>query len=155
MMQLSPHFALGEFLFSETAARMGREIIPTPAQQANITRLCTTLLEPIRVKLCLPMTVTSGLRPPWLNEAIGGSKTSAHMDGLAADVKVVGMTPRVFTRWVLNNYEEQGWPIDQAIFEFDSWTHLSVAATDKDPRHQFLTATSRNGATVYANGVLA
>ncbi len=152
MTQLSRHFALREFTSSETAARMGREIVPTPAQLANLTRLCTTLLEPIRMRLAYPIVVTSGLRPEWLNEAIGGSKTSAHMDGLAADIKVVGMTPRVFSRWVQNNFIEYGWPIDQCILEFESWTHLSIAEA---PRRQFLTATSVNGHTAYTTGILA
>lgn len=153
MTQLSPHFNLREFLASETAARMGREIVPTPQQLANLTRLCTTLLEPIRVKLCRPIVITSGLRPAWLNEAIGGSRTSAHMDGLAADIKVVGMSPAVFSQWVSNHFIEEGWPVDQCILEFDSWTHLSVVADGKQMRQQFLTARRVNGATLYSQGV--
>lgn len=152
-MQLSNHFHLREFLSSETAARLGRQIIPTADQLTNLTRLCTTLLEPIRVKLCLPIVITSGLRPAWLNEAIGGSKNSAHLDGLAADVKVVGMTPRVFARWVDNNRGEQLWQVDQCILEFDAWTHLCIAASGEQPRMQFLTATTMNRRTIYTNGV--
>lgn len=142
MTQLTPHFSLHEFLASETAARMGREIIPTPDQLKNITRLCETLLEPIRVKLGRSMVITSGLRPPWLNVMIGGSLKSAHMDGLAADVKIVGMSPQVFSRWVKSN----DFGLDQCIEEFGQWTHLSIAPA---PRNQFLVAKHVSGSTVY------
>lgn len=146
MTQLTANFFLREFLFSETAARLGREIIPTDEQLSNLTRLCETLLEPIRVRLSRPIVITSGLRPPWLNEAIGGSPRSAHMDGLAADVKVVGMSPSVFVRWVRNN----GFIVDQCIEEFGQWTHLSVAQAGAKPRGQFLIARKFNGKTVYS-----
>lgn len=151
MTQLSPHFELREFLASETAARMGKEITPTTEQAANLARLCISLLEPIRMKLGRPLVITSGLRPAWLNEAIGGSKTSAHMNGLAADIKVVGMTPAVFCRWIQMNAEAEDWKFDQCILEFDQWTHLSVA--DK-PRMQYLTARSDAGHVSYQNGIL-
>lgn len=145
MNQLSAHFYLEEFTASQTAARLGREIVPTPEQLSNLTRLCESLLEPIRVRLQRPIVITSGLRPPWLNELIGGSPRSAHMDGLAADVKVVGMSPSVFQRWVRN----QGFTLDQCIEEFGQWAHLSVAAAGATPRQQFLIARTVNGKTTY------
>lgn len=153
-MQLSPHFSLHEFLVSQTAARMGREILPTPEVVANLARLCTTLLEPLRVKLQRPLIITSGYRPEWLNVAIGGSKTSNHMQGFAADVKVVGMSPLTFSRWVQVWAEAEGWPIDQCILEFppNGWTHLGIA---EKPRRQYLTARSIDGRTAYINGLLA
>ncbi len=142
MTQLSPHFSLHEFLSSETAARMGREVVPSPDELKNLARLCETLLEPIRVKLARPMVITSGLRPAWLNVAIGGSPKSAHMDGLAADVKIVGMSPATFCRWVRDN----GFTVDQCIEEFGQWSHLSIAPA---PRNQYLTAKHVGGQTVY------
>jgi zinc D-Ala-D-Ala carboxypeptidase len=151
--KLSEHFSLHEFLASETAARMGRVITPTTQEVVNLTRLCQTLLEPIRARLGRPIVITSGLRPQWLNETIGGSKTSAHMRGFAADVKVVGMTPAVFCKWVQNNYEAEGWPVDQCILEFNQWTHLGIA---EEPRQQFLTATHLPGVgTKYWPGIIS
>ncbi len=129
---------------------MGRTIEPSSIELANITKLCTTLLEPIRVKLGRSIVITSGLRPPWLNAAVGGSGVSAHMKGLAADIKIVGMTPAVFSKWVQNNAVAEAWPVDQCILEFDSWTHLSIADA---PRGQYLTATKQGGTTVYREGV--
>ncbi len=149
--QLSPHFWLREFLSSETAARLGRTIEPTSIELDNIRKLCTTLLEPIRVKLGRTMVITSGLRPAWLNAAVGGSGISAHMKGFAADIKIVGMTPRIFSKWVAINAPLDGWPIDQCILEFDSWTHLSVAEA---PRHEYLTAVKQGATTVYKHGIV-
>lgn len=152
-MQLSPHFSLREFLVSQTAARMGRELVPPPEVIDNLRRLCVVLLEPIRVLLGRPMVITSGWRPDWLNVAIGGSKTSNHRFGLAADIEVVGMSPRVFALWVEHNAPAQGWPIDQCILEFppNGWTHLGIA---EKPRNQFLTAQTHAGRTVYVNGIV-
>jgi zinc D-Ala-D-Ala carboxypeptidase len=152
-MNLSPHFSLHEFTSSETAARLGRKIEPTPYELANLTKLCVSLLEPIRVKLARPIVITSGLRPLWLNEAIGGSRTSAHMRGMAADIKVVGMSPATFCKWVKENYQEQGWVFDQCILEFEQWTHIGIS--EVEPRFQFLTATHAAGGTKYWPGIIS
>lgn len=154
-MQLSQHFFLREFLTSQTAARMGRELVPPPEVIDNLRRLCGVLLEPIRVLLGRPIVVTSGWRPDWLNVAIGGSPTSNHMHGLAADIEVVGMAPPTFARWVEVNAPMQAWPIDQCILEFppNGWVHLGISAGK--PRNQFMTARSVAGKTVYVPGIHA
>lgn len=52
----------------------------------NIVFLIENLLDPIREKLGRPVRVTSGYRPPKLNKAVGGSSTSNHLTGCAADI---------------------------------------------------------------------
>lgn len=149
-MKLTEHFFLHEFLSSETAARLGEEIVATPEEVENITKLCKTLLEPIRVLLGRPIVILSGLRPLWLNLAVGGSVNSAHMKGFAADIKVVGMSPEVFCRWIQQRMDAEDWPIDQCILEFGQWTHLSIG---EKHRMQFLTAKRVGKSTVYSNGI--
>lgn len=149
-MQLSAHFHLREFTSSQTAARLGRDIVPNSSELANLQRLCQQVLEPIRVKLCRPIVITSGFRPGWLNEAIGGSTTSAHMTGNAADLKVVGMSPVTFCRWVQEHAKTECWPIDQCIQEFGQWTHIGTAMA---PRQQYLTAKFEAGKTIYLQGI--
>lgn len=151
-MILSAHFSLHEFTSSETAARMGRDIEVPPDVLANLQRLCQQVLEPIRVKLGKPIVITSGYRPGWLNAAIGGSKTSAHMTGNAADIKVMGMDPYGFCRWVESNQPKEGWPIDQCIQEFGQWAHIGTATA---PRYEYLTAVSMSGRTQYLRGIHA
>lgn len=54
----------------------------------NIVFLIENLLDPIREKLGKPIIVTSGYRPKKLNAAVGGSPTSNHLTGCAADIHV-------------------------------------------------------------------
>jgi hypothetical protein len=150
-MNLSPHFSLAEFCTSQIAARTGRVIEPTDSDIANLVRLCETVLEPLREALQRPIHISSGYRPLWLNQAIGGSSTSAHMEGRAADVEVPGMTPLEVCRRVAT----LGLPVDQCIFEFGQWTHLGVAKDGEAIRNQFWTAHVLNGRTVYSPGVNA
>lgn len=150
-MNLSAHFLLEEFLVSQTAARMGRKIEPADADLRNLTRLCVTILEPLRIDLRRSIHITSGLRPQWLNTAIGGSQTSAHMDGRAADIVVPGMTPREVCQRVL----DLQLPVDQAILEFGEWSHVGIARDGEAPRNQFLTARVLAGRTVYEKGLNA
>ena len=140
---LSPHFSLREMTFSEAAARMGREVEPTAEQMANAQHLCNALLEPIRQQLNRPMTILSGIRPQWLNDAVGGAPNSKHVLGLAADVVVQGMSPDNFCRWI----KLRGFVVDQVICEFGRWTHIGLSTTA--PRNQYLIATKVNGATKY------
>jgi len=156
MTSLSEHFDLAEFCSSQTAARMGRTIEPSPGELQNLTRLCVTVLEPLREALGRPIHISSGLRPLWLNQAIGGSSTSAHMDGRAADIEVPGMSPLEVCRKVV----ELNLPIDQVIHEFPNssgggWCHVGIAKSDERPRNQLRTARVVAGRTVYEIGVNA
>lgn len=152
-MNLSAHFALAEFCASQTAARLGRTIEPSESDIRNLTRLCVTVLEPLRIELRRSIYISSGLRPPWLNAAIGGSPTSAHMDGRAADIEVPGMTPLQVCEIV----RKLALPIDQCIHEFppNGWTHLGIAKEGARLRNEYLTARSVNGRTVYEEVIAA
>ena len=147
-MQLSEHFELAEFLVSETAARRGIANEPTPEIIENLRRLCQLVLEPLRVKLARPVVITSGYRSPALNRAIGGSPTSHHMQGRAADLIVPGITPLA----VCQAASQLKLPCVQIIHEFGRWAHLSVAASNE--RTQLLTAKLNQGKTVYEPGLV-
>ena len=147
-MKLSEHFELSEFLVSETAARQGIANEPTPEVIDNLRRLCESVLEPLRVKLGRPVVITSGYRSPALNRAVGGSPTSHHLQGRAADLIVPGMTPLVVCQAV----HQLRLPCAQIIHEFGRWTHLSVAISNE--RTQLLTAKLSQGKTVYEPGLV-
>lgn len=85
-MQLSEHFHLSEFVRSDTARGMGWDNIPPPEAVRKLHMLCLRVLEPVRQRVNCPIVVTSGYRSSRLNQAIGGSPTSSHIDGCAADI---------------------------------------------------------------------
>jgi zinc D-Ala-D-Ala carboxypeptidase len=148
---LSAHFTLDEFCRSQTAARSGRELIPTAEAISNLKRLCVLVLEPLRIVLGRPIVITSGYRPPWLNTLIGGAKNSAHLTGRAADIRAVGMSALTLARFI----ERQNLPADKVILEFDEWVHVQVSPTeDIAPRRQYLTASHVNGRTQYTEGLV-
>lgn len=148
-LQLSKNFWLREFLWSDAAVRMGRNIVPTDADIKNLQRLCHEVLQPIRDAIAKPMVITSGLRPPWLNTLIGGARNSEHISARAADFKVVGMTPYEATMVI----SKMDLPWNQLIHEFGSWTHISVAIAGTNPNREILTATRADTKTVYSSGV--
>jgi uncharacterized protein YcbK (DUF882 family) len=76
-----------------TLAELGGEAAPTEVQ-ATLYRLML-LLEDARA-ICggRPFHPTSGWRSPERNRAIGGSPTSQHPDGAAADLVVEGLPAR-------------------------------------------------------------
>ena len=147
-MQLSEHFELAEFLVSETATRRGIANEPTPEIIDNLRRLCELVLEPLRIKLARPVVITSGYRSLALNSAVGGSPTSHHMQGRAADLIVPGMTPLA----VCQAANQLKLPCVQIIHEFGRWAHLSVAASNEHT--QLLTAKLAQGKTIYEPGLV-
>jgi hypothetical protein len=150
-MLLSEHFELAEFLVSETAARRGIGNEPTPEVIENLRRLCQSVLEPLRVHLKRPVVITSGYRSPALNRAVGGSPTSHHMQGRAADLIVPGMTPLA----VCQTAHSLRLPCTQNIHEFGRWAHLAVGIpNDAHQRTQLLTAKLAQNKTVYEPGLV-
>ena len=85
-MQLSEHFHLSEFVRSDTAKAMGLRNVPPPEATRKLAMLCHRVLEPLRARLLAPIHISSGYRSPEVNAACGGSPTSQHMKGEAADI---------------------------------------------------------------------
>ena len=63
-----------------------------PGIQANLLSVANWL-EAARAILGVPLTITSGYRTADHNAQVGGSSTSDHVIGLAADFEARGLTP--------------------------------------------------------------
>lgn len=145
-MKLSAHFDLAEFTRSESAKRHGVSNQPTAEHMANIKVLCERVLEPIRMKFG-PINISSGYRSKVLNHYIGGSLSSQHCEGKAADIDMDDMpnaTNKEIFEYIKNNLE-----FDQLINEFNyQWVHVSYNAGKN--RKQVLDASKHNGRTIYS-----
>jgi hypothetical protein len=143
--QLSGNFYLDEFTRSETAARHGIDNSVGPTEPVFGD---TPVVQPMRDALG-PTHITSGYRSPVLNQLVGGSARSQHMNGEAADLVVTGHLPADVCRWLARS----GLPFDQVILEFWQWTHVSIAF-GRPPRGQVLTAyRDARGLTRYVGGI--
>lgn len=130
---LSEHFKLWEFVTSQTATRHGINNTPPEAVINRLRFLCEEILDPARQAVG-PLRISSGYRCPALNRAVGGSTTSAHMQGYAADVIPLAASKLEFAHWVRANCK-----FDQIILEYGtrsnpSWIHVSG---DPKGRRQF------------------
>lgn len=84
-MKLSPNFSLEEFAVSRGHPEL---VEPVPeAYEINVLVLVSAVLQPLRSWWGKPMRVISGYRSARLNRAVGGSKTSQHRTGSAADIE--------------------------------------------------------------------
>lgn len=133
MTRVSPHFTFAELTRTEHRDFLDEQADAPPAVRANLVRLCVDLLEPARA-IVGPLRVNSAYRCPGLNAAIGGSRGSRHMDGLAADVYPLTMPlHEAFTLLAQSSL-----PFDQIIFEFNRWIHIGGARHAHHARGQRL-----------------
>ena len=149
-MQLSKHFELAEFIRSSTAKRAGISNMPTDAHLENIKLLCEKILEPIRVHFARSIILSSGYRSSALNRAVGGSSSSQHCSGEAADIDMDGTN---VTNAQIFNYIKDNLEFDQLIWEFGTdsnpdWVHVSYESNGRQ-RKQILRAVKKNGSTSY------
>jgi zinc D-Ala-D-Ala carboxypeptidase len=133
MPRVSEHFTFAELTITEHRDFLDEQADAPPQVRANLVRLAVDLLEPVRA-LVGPLRVNSGYRCRGLNSAIGGSRTSAHVDGLAADVVPVDLDLR--DAYVL--LAESPLPFDQLIYEFGRWIHIGGARHGAAPRRECL-----------------
>jgi len=138
VMLITPHFTLEELITSQVAAREGLDNQPTPAAMGNLRLLCQAL-EQVRALFGRPIIINSGYRSAAVNARVGGSATSQHLRGLAADFTVVGVS----CRDVVKAVSESDLAFDQLILEYDRWVHLSVVPTGA--RRQVLTLRAGTG----------
>ena len=143
-MKLSKHFTLAEMTVSQTASRRGIRNRPGPQQIEALKLLCVKVLEPVREHFDRPVIVSSGYRSPKLNKAIGGSSTSQHCKGQAADFTVPGVSNYELCKWM-----ERKLNYDQLIYEYgeSGWIHVSYRVPYRN-----MELTKRRG-TRYLSGI--
>ena len=155
-MQITEHFSFKELTRSETARRLGLQNVPSAAEMANI-QYTAEQLEKIRAYVGRGIVVTSCFRSERVNKAVGGSPTSAHRFGLAADCDAIGLTSLEFAKEIIKMRDEGKITFDQLILEFPergdgAWVHVGFRR-NSPMRNQIMTATKKNGKTVYLPGL--
>jgi uncharacterized protein YcbK (DUF882 family) len=154
-MNLTANFTLAEMIKSETALRHDMDNTPGEAEIANLKALAENVLQPVRDHFGKGVKVNSGFRHPEVNAKVGGSKTSDHCQGQAADIEIPGVPNADLAQWIVDNLDFR-----QVILEFytpgvpdSGWVHVSYVASDN--KKQVLTATKKDGKTVYLPGLVA
>ena len=154
-MNLTAHFSLHEMTKSETALRKGMPNEPTEADIANLKLLAEKVLQPLRDHYGVGIKVNSGYRSPDVNAAVGGSRTSDHCKGQAADIEIAGIPNATLAQYIKDSLQ-----YTQLILEFytpgipdSGWVHVSYDANNL--KCQTLTATKKDGKTAYLNGLVA
>jgi putative chitinase len=133
---LSNNFTLEALTFSEIAERRTLDNTPNDEQIQNLTELAQAL-ERVQSLLGHPLHISSAFRSPKVNSLVGGSPTSAHMEGYAADFTCEAFgTPLEVCKAI----SESDIPFDQVIYEYKSWCHFSC-----DPRMRKETLTKVAG----------
>ena len=154
-MNLTKNFKLSELTKSQTASRFNLDNTPDLLIIENLKVLALCVLEPIRFHYKKPVIITSGYRSAEVNAKIGGSRTSDHCLGMAADLEIPGVPNAEIANWISKNLK-----FTQLILEFytpgvpdSGWVHVSY--DQRNLKMQTLTAYKKNNRTVYESGIIA
>lgn len=152
--RVSKNFALSEMVKSATAERLNVDNSPSDIHLVNLTHLAIHILQPVRDQFGV-ITINSGYRSPALNAKVGGSKTSQHCNGQAADFESFSTPNPDLAKWIANNLV-----FDQLILEFydgvnpnSGWVHCSYNLMGN--RKKIMTALKTGGKVVYKNGFVS
>ena len=134
--KLSKNFTLEELTKSATAKRKGIDNEPNEDALVDLKRLAKEVLQPVRDKYGKPIIVTSGYRGEKLNKAIGGSKTSQHMLGQAADIEALDGNNAELFKIIKSMMEDGKLMVGQLIWEYGTkkqpnWVHVSLPRKDR------------------------
>ena len=151
-MQLTPNFSLREFTRSQTAERYGIDNTPQQKFVENLTILAANILQPLREHFGQPVRITSGYRCPELNRRLGGAEASQHTLGLAADIKIRGVSNLAIAEWIRCHcsYHQlilEHW--DPARGKSSGWVHVSTFPEPSLNKRRLLVASKDGRRTVY------
>ena len=118
--KISNYFSEKESIKSSTGDRLGiRNTIPENLKKT--VAYTAARMDAIRLLLNVPCTVNSFYRSLELNNAVGGSKTSDHMNGRAID-----FVPAMNLREAYNKIKNSGLSYDQLIiYPNQRFIHIS------------------------------
>lgn len=126
LMPGSKYFSWKEMLY---LPKWKIHVYPDPTQHSNLIKLVEKL-DMIRIRLGVPMRVTSALRPSLYNEwkdphGVGGAKVSAHCEGKAIDFVPIGMNVGEAMVIIEPVLEHLGLRMEHPDFT-PAWVHLDT-----------------------------
>lgn len=110
--KVGQHFKVKEF-----ACQDGSQVV-------FIDSYLVSILDILRNEVGKPVIINSGYRTPTRNKAVGGAKYSYHMRGMAADIRINGMSAKEIAN-KLNAIV----PNECGIIVYKSWVHFDVRKT--------------------------
>lgn len=147
------HFQLNEFVVSAMAKANKIDNTPTESATRHINEMVDNLLDPLREAWAVycanehigtpALRVLSGYRCPQLNKMVGGSPTSAHAAGYAADIVPENGRLLEFKRFAREWLQKTGRKFDQMISEDEDgkgvpqWVHFGYKRPNGDQRKAF------------------
>lgn len=134
------YFTINELIASHTAFILGIKNIPGEKEKEHLKEMTENLLDPMREAWGSAVVVNSGYRCKELNDAVGGSKTSAHPLGYAVDVVPRRKSFDEFVEFVVNWVKENNIAFDQILIESNSkgarWLHIGYKNEKGKQRRQ-------------------
>ena len=134
--KLSPHFTLGEMTKTSYETRDGN--IPSRVAIENLRNLCEGWLEDLRYSYNvlyggegdIPLIINSAYRSEEVNRCCGGSPTSNHLTGCAADIRCLGPVQMMrYAAILLDMADGTGRDFDELLLERRGttyWIHFAV-----------------------------
>lgn len=107
--KVGQHFKVKEF-----ACKDGSQVV-------FIDDYLVSILDILRNQVGKPVYINSGYRTPARNKAVGGAKYSYHMRGMAADIRVNGITAKEIA-----NKLNAIIPDECGIIVYDAWVHIDT-----------------------------
>ena len=135
------YFTIKELCVSATATKLGIKNEPSKAALTNLESLVLNILDPLRAAWGGAIKVTSGYRSAALNKAVGGSTTSAHRYGFAADIVPADRRIAAFKAFCVKWLKDNAVNFDQYIDEVgggSEWVHIGIKSPSGNQRRQFL-----------------
>ena len=102
------------FKVREFACRDGSQVV-------FVDNYLVSILDALRNKIGKPVIINSGYRTPGWNKKCDGAKYSYHMRGMAADIRVNGMSAKE-----LANKLNAIVPEKCGIIVYNNWVHFDV-----------------------------
>lgn len=87
----------------------------------TINERLITVLEDVREYFNAPVIINSGCRCQKHNKAVGGVANSTHVQCIASDIKVKGVTPKDVADYLTAKYQGQ-----YGIGRYPTFTHVDV-----------------------------
>lgn len=134
--KISENVSFIEATKSQSAVRLGIKNVPTEFQLNNMKVVANACFEPLRAEFkSKPLFISSFLRVGELNVAVGGSRSSFHVHGMAIDIDGDYFSHHC-NKEIFDFFYKGGAPYTELIWEFGTlarpdWVHVAYNPLDE------------------------